>query len=122
MLNKYKYYIILAFVVLALLIVTYKSCQKPPTDNTQQLIDEATSTLKEQYDRQLKEKEALIDKVEGKMRDLQNRLTLSEAKYKVAEQRIKDLEKEKANVTPPKTNEERRARFDAAGFPMLTGK
>lgn len=101
--------VLLAIGLATILVLSYPR-SKP--DNSQQIIAEMRTQLMEQYNKEITDRDS-------KIRDLTNRLTVSEQKYKVIQKRLEELKNEYANVSPPQTNIEIRARFAAMGFPSL---
>lgn len=82
-----------------------------PVDTTA-LVNEAKTALEKDFNEKIKGKNTEI-------KDLQNRLKVSEQKYAVITKRYTDLKKERENVKPPQTNEELRDRFTALGYPPV---
>jgi septal ring factor EnvC (AmiA/AmiB activator) len=114
-----KNILVMVVCFLAIIFVVFKSCSSPDIGDSQAIIEAAKKELTAKYEQQLKEKDSSIKDKEEKLRKYQYELAVSEARYKTALQTISRLEKEKADVKPPETNEERRSRFANAGFPML---
>lgn len=102
-------FVLLAIGLAAILALNY-SRSKP--DNSQQIIAEVRAQLMAQYDQEIKARDSRI-------KDLTNRLTVSEQKYKVIQNSLEELKNEYANVSPPQSNAEVRARFAAMGYPTL---
>ncbi len=101
--------------LIGIIAIIYLSWPSPKPIDTQQIINNAKIELEKQYVNQLKEKDMQI--FDGK-----SRLVISESKYKTLVNRYNDLQKEKVNVAPPKTNQELRDRFTALGYPPLPAK
>ena len=101
--------VLLAIGIAAILVLSY-SHSKP--DNSQQIIADMRAQLMAQYDHE-------IEARDSKIKELTNRLTVSEQKYRVIQKRLEELKDEYANVAPPQTNVEIRARFAAMGYPPL---
>jgi hypothetical protein len=107
---------LLAAFVAAIALLLYVSWPAPPApNNSRQIVDDGRKALEAQYKEQLKEKDAAV-------KDLRSRLSVSESKYQVIVRKFQDLQKEKEDVQPPKTNAELRDRFVALGFPPVPGK
>ena len=100
---------LLAIGLTAMLVLSY-SRSKP--DNSQQIIAEVRAQLMAQFDQEIKIRDS-------KIKELTNRLTVSEQKYKVMQKRLEELKNEYANVSPPQSNAEIRARFSSMGYPPL---
>ena len=100
---------LLAIGFAAILILSY-SHSKP--DNSQQIIADMRAQLMAQYDHE-------IEARDSKIKELTNRLTVSEQKYRVIQKRLEELKNEHANVSLPQSNSEIRARFAALGYPPL---
>ena len=101
--------VLLVIILVAILILSY-SRSKP--DNSQQIIAEVRAQLMAQYGQEIKTRDS-------KIKELTNRLTVSDQKYKVIQKRLEELKNEYANVAPPQSNAEIRARFAAIGYPPL---
>lgn len=95
--------------ILLLVILSIPSCQKPPVTPIATI-----NTLQTELEKPLL---AQIAEQEKKIADYKSRLIVSDGKYQATVKKYNDLKREIANVQPPKTNEERRARYTAAGFP-----
>ena len=101
--------ILLLVSITAILILSYTR-SKP--DNSQQIIADMRVQLLEKYDKEIKARDS-------KIKELTNRLTVSDQKYKVIVKKLQELKDEYANVSPPQTNSEVRARFSVLGYPTL---
>jgi len=101
--------VLLAIGIAAILVLSY-SHSKP--DNSQQIIADMRAQLIAQYDQEIKVRDSRI-------KDLTNRLIVSEQKYRVTQKRLEELKNEYANASPPQSNAEIRARFTAMGYPPL---
>ena len=102
--------IVLLVVSLAAILILSYTRSKP--DNSQQIIAEMRAQLMAQYDQEIKARDS-------KIKDLTNRLTVSDQKYKAIVKRLQELKDEYANVAPPQSNSEIRARFYTMGYPPL---
>jgi len=103
--------IILASII-ALAIWLWPSSPKP-IDAPAVIDSTIGQTLKDQYERTLKAKEETILTQNRQINDFKSRLKVSEAKYETLAKKYSDLEKEKRDVPPPKSNTEIRDRFIA---------
>ena len=83
---------------------------KPKSVDTQRMLSELRETLTEKFDQSIKERDV-------KIKDLSNRLIVSNGKYKALVKKQKELRDASAKIELPKTNKELRARFVALGFP-----
>lgn len=108
-----KHILIAVLVLLSIIAIIYFSWPAQRPDNTQQIVNDTKKALEVQYKKQLDAKDA-------QMKDVQSRLFVSEQKYRVIAQKIKDLQKVKEDVKPPQTNDELRSRFTAVGFPPVS--
>jgi hypothetical protein len=68
--------------------------------------------LMAQYDQEIKARDS-------KIKELTNRLTVSDQKYKVIVKKLQELKDEYVHVSPPRSNSEVRTRFSAMGYPPL---
>ncbi|MFZ4436838.1 MAG: hypothetical protein ACOYOS_00260 [Syntrophales bacterium] len=93
----------------AILVLSYVR-SKP--DNSQQIIADIREQLMVRYDQEMKARDS-------KIKELTNRLTVSDQKYKVIVKKLKELKDEYANVAPPQSNSEIRARFSSMGYSPL---
>lgn len=105
--------IVLVVVTGAAILVFGIGFKKP--DTTQAILTTAKKQMEAQFTNQLKEKDVQI-------KDYKSRLVVSEGKYKTLVKKYTDLQKEKENVKPPRTNAELRDRFIALGYPPLPTK
>lgn len=101
--------VLLAVSLAAILILSYTR-SKP--DNSQQIIADMRAQLLAQYDKEIKARDS-------KIKELSNRLIVSDQKYRVIVKKLKELKNEYANVAPPQSNSEIRTRFSAMGYPPL---
>ena len=102
--------IVLLVVSLAAILILSYTRSKP--DNSQQIIADMRAQLMAQYDQEIKTRDS-------KIKELTNRLTVSDQKYKVIVKKLQELKDEYANVAPPQSNSEIRARFYTMGYPPL---
>ena len=102
--------IVLLVVSLAASLILSYTRSKP--DNSQQIIVEMRAQLMAQYDQEIKTRDS-------KIKELTNRLTVSDQKYKVIVKKLQELKNEYTNVAPPQSNSEIRTRFSAMGYPPL---
>ena len=100
---------LLAVSLAAILILSYTR-SKP--DNSQQIIADIRTQLMAQYDQEIKARDF-------KIKELTNRLTVSDQKYRVIVKKLQELKDEYANVAPPQSNSEIRTRFSSMGYPPL---
>ena len=100
---------LLAIGLAAILILSYT---RSTPDNSQQIIAVMRAKLMAQYDQEIKARDC-------KIKELTNRLTVSEQKYTVIQKRLEDLKNEYANASLPQSNGEIRTRFTAMGYPPL---
>ena len=101
--------VLLVVSIAAILILSYTR-SKP--DNSQQIMADMRAQLLAQYNKEIKSRDF-------KIRELTNRLTVSDQKYRVIVKKLEELKDEYANVAPPQSNSEIRARFSAMGYPPL---
>ena len=101
--------ILLLVSITAILILSYTR-SKP--DNSQQIIADIRTQLMAQYDQEIKARDF-------KIKELTNRLTVSDQKYRVIVKKLQELKDEYANVAPPQSNSEIRTRFSSMGYPPL---
>ena len=83
---------------------------KPKPVDTQRMLSELREMLTKQFDQSIKDRDV-------KIKDLSNRLIVSDGKYKVLIKKQKELRDASAKIELPKTNKELRSRFIALGFP-----
>ena len=83
-----------------------------PPVNTQQAIAGLRLQLEAQYKKAMEAKDARI-------KDLADRLSVSEQKYKYLSKRVQEIQNASANIKPPQGLGELRDRFAAVGFPSL---
>ena len=102
--------IVLLVVSLAAILILSYTRSKP--DNSQQIIADMRAQLMAQYDQEIKARDS-------KIKELTNRLTVSDQKYRVIVKKLKELKDEYANVATPQSNSEIRTRFSAMGYPPL---
>ena len=102
--------IVLLVVSLAAILILSYTRSKP--DNSQQIIADMRVQLITQYDQEIKTRDS-------KIKELTNRLTVSDQKYKGIVKKLQELKDEYANVDPPQSNSEIRTRFSAVGYPPL---
>lgn len=102
--------IVLLVVSLAAILILSYTQSKP--DNSQQIIADMRAQLMARYDQEIKARDF-------KIKELTNRLTLSDQKYKVIVKKLQELKDEYANVAPPQSNSEIRVRFSTMGYPPL---
>jgi len=102
--------IVLLVVSLAAILILSYTRSKP--DNSQQIIADMRAQLMARYDQEIKARDF-------KIKELTNRLTLSDRKYKVIVKKLQELKDEYANVAPPQSNSEIRVRFSTMGYPPL---
>jgi hypothetical protein len=102
--------IVLLVVSLAAILILSYTRSKP--DNSQQIIADMRAQLMARYDQEIKARDF-------KIKELTNRLTLSDQKYKVIVKKLQELKDEYANVAPPQSNSEIRVRFSTMGYPPL---
>ena len=103
-------------ILLVAMLVIWKSWPTPPPPvDTAKLIREAEAKLTAEYTQRLQISA-------NAYRDIESRLSVSEAKNKVLAQTIVDLKKKKDEIKTPETDADLRARFTALGFPPLPAK
>jgi len=102
--------IVLLVVSLAAILILSYTRSKP--DNSQQIIADMRAQLMVRYDQEIKARDS-------KIKELTNRLTVSDQKYKIIVKELQELKDEYANVSPPQSNAEIRTRFAAIGYPPL---
>ena len=114
------------FVGVALLVIIFLSLPSSKTDNTQALLNAQKKELSVQYEKQISDKQLLVNKGQADIKVLQSQaaqkqaaLIISQEKYKVILSRYQELQKEKENVKPQPTNQALRNSFDLLGFPPL---
>ena len=103
---------VIVFLVVSLSAILILSYTRSKPDNSQQIIANMRAQLLAQYDQAIKARDS-------KIKELTNRLTVSDQKYKVIVKKLQELKDEYANVSPPQTNSEVRARFSVLGYPPL---
>lgn len=113
--TKNRWGLVAAFVAAIALLLYVSWPASPPPNTGRQIVDDGRKALEAQYREQIKEKDEAV-------KDLRSRLSASESRYQVIVRKFQDLQKEKENVQPPKTNAELRDRFTALGFPPVPGK
>jgi hypothetical protein len=102
--------IVLLVVSLAVILILSYTPNRP--DNSQQIIADMRAQLMAQYDQEIKARDS-------KIKELTNRLTVSDQKYKVIVKKLQELKDEYIHVSPPQSNSEVRTRFSAMGYPPL---
>lgn len=119
-----KFMGIVAAVILFILVGVYVAWPKiPPPIDTQKIINDTKAEMTKQYEGQLKDKSAIIKEKDVQLKDYRARLVVSESKYADLKKKYDDLERERLNVQPPKTDKELRDRFIALGYvPAPIGK
>jgi len=110
-------------IIIILIIFAFLSWPKKQPVTTIPAINAAQQTIEKQLNKQITDKDTVIKSKEGVIKDLQNRLTLSDKKYKSIVDKFIVLQKEKENVKTPITVKELRDRFVTAGFiPLPDGQ
>ena len=102
--------IVLLVVSLSAILILSYTRSKP--DNSQQIIADMRAQLLAQYDKEIKSRDS-------KIKELTNRLTVSDQKYQVIVKRLQELKDEYANFASPQSNSEIRTRFSSMGYPPL---
>ena len=103
---------VIVFLVVSLSAILILSYTRSKPDNSQQIIANMRAQLLAQYDQAIKARDS-------KIKELTNRLTVSDQQYRVIVKKLEELKYEYANVAPPHSNSEIRARFSAMGYPPL---
>ena len=103
---------VIVLLVVSLVAILVLSYTRSKPDNSQQIIADMRAQLMVRYDQEIKARDS-------KIKELTNRLTVSDQKYKIIVKELQELKDEYANVSPPQSNAEIRTRFAAIGYPPL---
>lgn len=99
--------LLIGCLAVAVIMLGWLSWRSPKPVDTQGLLAELEQKLTEKHNLEMQERDA-------KITELTNRVTISDAKYKVLQKKLTEVKNE--TIVPPKSNKELRDRFTALGF------